>query len=290
MMHGWGLAALVLVASAWTLPPSLFAEDTDPDMTAQPAPVAEALTIDGRLAATVAPVGLQDVPARRALSWWSEQVGVALIINWDLLESEGFDPDTRITLVAESMDALTLLSALVSGFAGDRRMIIQTEPWYVMVMSQRQANRSTELRVYDLGALAITRPDRFGHAPRLSLRSILEQGDNGGGNDLFDDIEPVPTRPRAARLEDVIELIRSTIEPGIWQANGGEHSAIRRFGHRLLITAPTYVHLQIGQAVVPGRKATGDEQHHLRETPYRDAKVKPVSDINESRSPVSGVR
>jgi len=285
-----GCIVLIAAATLVCLSPVLAQPDASSPQP-RPALLDDRLPVEVRLASTITPVDLREVPARRALAWWSRQVDVALIINWDLLEAEGFDPDTPITLRAESAEAVSLLSELVSGFAGERRMIIQIEPWYVMVMSQRQANRVTELRVYDLGALVVARPDRFADAPDLSLRAALEQRDDRGDGDFFRDVNGRPAVTRVERVGSVVELIRAMIEPDVWRANGGEHWAIRSFGHRLLITAPAYVHEQIGRAVAPGRKATGDEMYRMREQPYRDRPgkpLKPVSGVQPSSQKVSG--
>jgi hypothetical protein len=64
----------------------------------------------------------------------------------------------------------------------------------------------------------------------------------------------VPTKNESG--QSIAEMIRNTIEPDIWQENGGLYASARYYDGRLIVNAPLYVHRQIGiptvEAYVPG--------------------------------------
>ncbi len=123
-------------------------------------------------------------------------------------------------------------------------------------MTKRQANMRPVLRVYDVSDMVMRIPN-FTNAPRLDLNEALSNtnsggsggtGGGGGSSGLFTDEdeteEDVPTKQENG--EDLADLIRNTIEPEIWQANGGAYASVRYYDGRLIVNAPMYVHQQIG--------------------------------------------
>src|SRR5947207_1733060 len=74
------------------------------------------------------------------------------------------------------------------------------------------------------------------------------RGGRGGGNIISsngngNDTEQKMTR--AERAQALIDVITSTIQPDIWQVNGGT-AAIRFFNGNLIVTAPRSVHEALG--------------------------------------------
>ena len=56
------------------------------------------------------------------------------------------------------------------------------------------------------------------------------------------------TMTRTDRAQALVDVITSTIQPEIWQANGGT-AAIRFFNGSLIVTAPRSVHEALGGMV-----------------------------------------
>jgi hypothetical protein len=207
---------------------------------------------------TIAEVTLSQLPAREAFAWWQEQTGISLLMDWQVLAQTGVDPQTRIELKLDNISALQVLKLMMRQLGTQSRLVYEVTPWYVQVQTRAQANRQSVLKMYDVRSLLMEVPN-FTDAPRFDLRSALEsrvgRGGSGGGSGsgeggLFGDeaeqAQREPARTERQRGERLIQIITRTIEPDIWQRNGGRSGRIDYHRGLLLVHAPRYVHRQIG--------------------------------------------
>lgn len=232
----------------------------------QAAPQPESLKIPQKMSTLIDEVLFDQTPARDVFNWWATRVDVPMVIDWDGMALEGINPEQGITLDLKTVPARILLDVLMRQASPDVELIYEVTPWYVQVMTKRQANRYPVLRVYDVSDIVMRVPN-FNNAPSFDLNEALSNtnsggsGNSGGGgggssgglftDDNEDDGEDEdPTK--AERGESIAELIRETIEPGIWQENGGAYASVRFYDGRLIVNAPMYVHRQIGMPTVSG--------------------------------------
>ncbi|MEE9211485.1 MAG: hypothetical protein V3U29_02410 [Phycisphaeraceae bacterium] len=209
-----------------------------------------AVSVQQRLHMVIDSVVIDQETLRDAFDWWSRATGIQLLINWNVMELEGIYPEHRIDLNLHHVSAAQVLAILIRrAGAPNARLMSETTPWYVEVMTKAQADRRTVVRLYDVGDMLHEVP-HFTDAPKLDLQNALQSGGggSGGGGGLFSDAgsDEEPAKPKQERGEDLAQLVRDTIEPDIWQANGGEFSSIRYFNGQLIVRAPLYVHRQIG--------------------------------------------
>lgn len=207
-------------------------------------------------------VDFDAMPARLALEVWSQQTGVSLVVNWASLELANVDPETPITLKLNRVPAEAVIQLIVGQMQtevfSEDRLIVDVEPWFVRVMTKRDALRRSDTRVYLIGDLLMTIP-HFDGAPDFDLNAALSNtstggsngggggGANGGGLFFADNQQPVEREPtKREKAERLMDLIRDSIEPDIWRANGGEYASIRYLNNMLIIRAPDFVHQQIG--------------------------------------------
>lgn len=220
-----------------------------------------------RLSDVIDPVRIEQSRAKDVVAWWSRVTGIPVVINWEAMEQEGVDPEARINMDLRYVPAGVVLAATMQQMSPEVPLIYETTPWYLEVMTKQQANRRAVVRVYDIADLLMEVP-QFNGAPRMDLQSALGNTSSGGGgtgggrsaggsttsifgDDSESDVEP---RSREERAEQIAQLIRDTIEPDIWDTAGGQYASIRYYQGRLIISAPMYVHRQIGQPVPLRRK------------------------------------
>ncbi len=258
-----------------------------------------ALDIPARMAQPLRNVRFDGVPAQEAFNQWSERTEIPLVIDWAGLELDGVDPQTPITLELDFVPAWQLLRLMMDTVRFETDLIYDVEPWYVRILSKRQANRETVIRTYDVRDLLMEVP-QFTMAPELDLTESLGEtaagGGGGGATQLFTDEqedEDEQRLTRAERGEQLAALIRTMVEPDIWQAHGGQYSSIRYFDGRLIVNAPKYVHRQIGiPSVTPQRRPVVESvtpsDRDARTTTSR-SNANGVSGITPAR-PVSGVQ
>lgn len=224
-----------------------------------------------RLPALIDRVYVEGASARQALEWWSTTTAIPIVVNWSRLELEGFDSEAQINLRLQRVPAHTVLKLILGQFSPDEELIVEPSPWYIEIMTREQALHRSEVRIYDISDLLHFVPN-FDDTPSFDLQAALSntssggggrggrggRGSNGGG--LFGDSSRQEKRePRIAgaeRAEALIQSIRQTIEPEIWQAHGGQYASIRYYHRRLIVNAPPFVHRQIGMtSTAVGRSA-----------------------------------
>ena len=219
-------------------------------------------TIDvaGALNLLIERVRMNQMPAQDAFQWWAKRTGVPLVIDWRAMERNAVAPDAPITLELDAVPAEQCLRILMQQASPDVELIHQVTPWYVQVMTKREANRHTVVRIYDVGDLVMPIPN-FSNAPEFRLDRIIEEAQSDGeynSGSLFDEGDSdqreadrdAQAATRDEQGESLADLVRETVEPGIWQEAGGGIASVRYFDNRLIVRAPLYVHQQIGQPAV----------------------------------------
>jgi hypothetical protein len=266
-------------------------------------------SLNQRMGDVMTGVRFENTPLRQALTWWSQAANVPIVVNWEKLRSAGIDEDTPINLVLNHVPAEIVLRIVLGQIVQfeDNQMIAETTPWYVHIMTRDDALSRPVTRVYDLADLLMDVPN-FTNAPSFSLEDALDSGNSSGGSggsggsgsssgmslfggdddddddDNNDDQNSGSTRTtRVERGQQIAQLIRDSIEPDIWYANGGRYASVRVFQNRLIVTAAPFVQRQIGGSLASSRPGTpGTYRGPL--TPSPGANPSTVSGVAESSS------
>ncbi len=251
-------------------------------------------------------VDLDHTSFRHAVDWWKQVTGVALLVNWDSIEAAGVDSNLPITLKLRNAPANIVLDVILELGSPDYKMYHHETKWYVQILTRDQMLKKTEVRMYDVRDLLFQAPNFRRNAPKLGLSAALSSSGTVGGSSsgnsggrsggssstsLFEDSDSndnddndKPTEKD--RAEELIDLIRSSIEPDIWMANGGYHSSIKFYNGMLVIRAPEFVHRQIGS---PNASLLGNRSpsHLNASSGYQAGKAK-VSKNGSSASSGNG--
>lgn len=212
--------------------------------------------------ATLTNVDLDEVPARTAIEMWAIQTDVPVVINWNALEAEGIDLEAPVTLNLRRVPAETALRLILRQMnpdpIGNDELLMETTEWYVQILTKGEALQNSTTKMYFIGDLLMDIPNFEG--PEFDLNNALSNTNSGGSNSggggggqggggLFPDDNnqtEEPTLSREERAEQIADIIRDTIEPDIWEANGGDYASVRFYRGMLVVKAPQYVHDQIG--------------------------------------------
>ena len=210
-------------------------------------------------------VDFKETSGRLALEIWSNQTNVPLVINWRSLETQGIDPDTPVTLRLGKVPAELVLNLIIQQMhadpLGNDELLIDVQEWYVRVITKEDALRRSTTKLYFIGDLLQDIPN-FDNAPGFALNDALSNTSSGGSDrsggrggsgegGLFSDDRDDRSEPRLTteqKADRIADLIRNSIEPDIWRANGGEFGSVRYYRGMLVVKAPEFVHEQIGGA------------------------------------------
>ena len=200
-------------------------------------------------------VNIQEAPLAGVLAWYRDTTGIPLVVNWRALEEVGVDRRQEITIQIKNIRAgrlLSLIMQLASANINEQQpgdaLIYEVTPWYIRLMTKSQANRHPVTRIYNVIDLVMTIPDFEG--PDFDLEKVLDQGMDQGSTSLFIEERTSPRSERELRErrgDALAQLIADSIEPTIWQRNGGEFCSIRYHRGMLIVRAPAYVQEQIGR-------------------------------------------
>lgn len=215
---------------------------------------AHAANMHAALDVVIHKVQLNEEPAERAFEWLNHSAALNMVVSWKHLEAEGIDRNTPITLNLQGVRARTVLKLMIAQLSIDNVVVAQVNNDYIHVRTKLQAANDPVVRIYPIGDMLHEVP-RFEDAPEFDLTQIASDKDSSS-SPIFEsvDTDTPQTLPRSERAELIANAIRDSIEPEIWDANGGRAGKITYYNGMLIVRAPQYVHRRIG---IPGLDSYG---------------------------------
>ncbi len=193
------------------------------------------------------PVSFQANRLENVIEYFKNVTGANIIAQWNTLELAGIAKDTPITmdLNVSAAKALELILRDISiapdnlGFAIDEGVVI--------ISTEAALARQTQRSIYDIKDLVVQIPS-FDQAPEFDLNQIASDTDGGGGGQsIFQDVDDSDDMelPRSERIDNIMQLIRTQIDPLNWVQNGGETSAMEELNGVLIVTTTAKNHRDI---------------------------------------------
>lgn len=216
------------------------------------------------LCAKVADLRCQRTPLRIAFERLSAASDANIMVLWDVLADAGVDPETPISLRAHHVPLETALWLILDQVrAPNVEFAYQASPELIVVATHEYFDRQTILRIYDVGELIAgrTRLPTFAiEQHRQYVESIEPVVGSGAamarpivrgfrsGTLVWtygDEDNDFSAAGRQRRMQALIDLIVTSIEPESWVLNGGR-GLIVPWGNLLIVRAAPSVHRQLG--------------------------------------------
>lgn len=180
--------------------------------------------------------------------------GADIAVYWTDNTGNGLDRDMLISYRSRGRTALDIIEAVIkkidqSGQLTGGAQWQMAESGEIEIGPKERLNETTRLELYPVRDLLTEIPD-FVDAPTFDLNSVLSGAQGGGGGQS--PFQPQGTtsalspRSEAEQAEDLISIIVRAIEPEQWEQNAGLAATIRYYQGSLLVTAPDYIHRQLG--------------------------------------------
>jgi hypothetical protein len=237
-------------ASAQTTKPSAAKSQASPSVT----PAAAPTQVDAKraLSMRMPETKLGDVRLEDAIEFLRDTSGANIHVNWRALETVNITRETPVTLRMSPLPLRKLLKYVLTEADGQNLATFYADDGVIEVTTRDLADRRLITKVYPVEDLLLTIPD-FTDAPNFSLQQTQVSGGGGGGTgqSLLGNTatgEENNQVTKAARGQELVQLVMDTVQPDAWRENGGTAS-IRFFRGRLIVTAPRSVHEQIGGAI-----------------------------------------
>ena len=210
-----------------------------------------------QLNATLPEVKFDGVGLGDAIDFLRDVSGANITVNWKALEGDGVSKDTALNVRLRSISLSRALDIVLGEAAGNGKIGYSVDENVIEITTQELIDSKMYTRVYPVDDLIMEIPD-FTNAPDFSLTSTSNNSQqNGGGSgssgssaSLFSGSggssgSSEKTKTKTERANDLMELIRSVVQPEIWQENGGK-AVIRYWNGSLIVTAPRSVQEAIG--------------------------------------------
>ena len=213
-----------------------------------------ASVIQHQLDQTLPEVRFDGVAINDAIDFLRDVSGANISVNWKSLSEQGITRESPITMRLRQVTLRKALSLMLSEVGGGDKLGFGVDEGVIEISSREMIDSRMYTRVYPIEDLIMVIPD-FTDAPDFSLTS-QSSGSSAGGSSgssgsggLFSgssqSASKAPEKSKTERANDLIELIRSVIQPGVWVENGGK-AAIRYWNGNLVVTAPRSVLEAIG--------------------------------------------
>jgi hypothetical protein len=192
-----------------------------------------------------------------AIEFLRDVSGANIHVNWKALEDVGVGKDAQVNVKLRSVPLRKVLDLVLEEAGGGTALTYYIDQGVIEVTTRELADKDLFTRIYPIQDLIVEVPDFIGPNFDISQNNTGSSGSGGGGGSsgqsLFsgsssNDNSTQKTMTATDRAQALIDVITSTIQPDVWQANGGT-AAIRFFNGNLIVTAPRSVHEALGGVV-----------------------------------------
>lgn len=197
-------------------------------------------------------IRFQDQPFENVVEFLVELKGVNLNVDWEDLEANGVEKDKTVTIKLNNLPFRVVLRELLTQVGGDVRLAYQVTEGLIKIATKEKLDRDKNILVYDINDLLVNVP-RFTNAANLNPAQALNQagqggqGGGGGGGQLFEDNEQGGEGAageggaigggggRTQIVQEIIDIIRQTVEPESWRDTGAGDGSIRELNGQLIV-------------------------------------------------------
>jgi hypothetical protein len=194
---------------------------------------------------TLPEVRFDNISITDAIDFVRDVTNVNIHVNWKALEAAGIGKDTTLNIRLRSVPMRKVLGLILSEAGSGNLLTYYIDQNVIEVTTREIADKQLITKVYPVDDLIMDIPD-FDQPPNFQLQGSTAGG-SGGNQQLFNSTQnnTQTMNTRASRAQQLIDTIQATIQPEIWNTNGGT-AAIRFYNGSLIVTAPRSVHEALG--------------------------------------------
>ena len=174
-----------------------------------------------------------------------------IAVDWEDLAGSGIDRDKPVSIKLNDVKLRTVLNVVLSQVGGDVPLKFSVGEGLIRVATKEKIDRDKYILVFDIRDLIVDIP-HFVNAPLLDLSGGAPESFNesGGRGDLFapraGDREGSAGRgnPSEELVDEIMDTIRTVVEPESWRETGGGDGALRELNGQLIVYNTSEAHQQ----------------------------------------------
>ena len=202
---------------------------------------------------TVQPeVNFEEQPFDQVVGFLTDLNQMNIAVDWEDLASNGIDRDKPVSVRLNDVKLRTVLSEVLTQVGGDVPLKYAVGEGLVRVATKEKLDRDKHILVYDIRDLMTKIPRFLNDGQGNLLQSeVSDLDETGNRSNLFDsrgrDLEAVARKgkPHEEMVDQIMDLVRTTIEPDSWRETGGGEGALRELNGQLIVYNTSEAHQQV---------------------------------------------
>ncbi len=209
--------------------------------------------LNAKLEEVMPDIDFVDQPFDQIMEFLSDVNKVNISIDWENLETAGVDRDRPVSIQLRDVSFGTVLNEVLSQVGGETPLGYNLGEGLIRIATKERLDRNKYILVYDIRDLLVNIP-RFDNAPRIDLQQAGQQaaqagqgGGGGGGQGLFQDDQEddEDEGENQGLIDEIMDIIRQTVEPDSWRENGSGEGALRELNGQLIVYNTSDAHREI---------------------------------------------
>jgi len=209
-------------------------------------------------------ITFEDLSLEQVMTWLADFTHMNVNVRWQILADAGVDRDKPISIHARNLRLSQVLWLIMSEAAGTELKLAYRASGNLLVLSTAEdLDKEMVTKIYDVADLLInlpkaTRQGAFNVTQGLGQSGQGGTGGGGGGGaggGMFGQGQGQQQQQQGRdamgaggaeqQLQQLVELIRQTVEPDTWRENGGS-GTITAFQKSIIVRNTLLVHQRLG--------------------------------------------
>lgn len=201
-------------------------------------------------------VRFAETPFEQVMDFLGELTKVNLVVEWQDLVDAGIERDAPITLQLSNVSFRQVLRQVLSQVGRDTPVAFTVADGLLRIATKEKLDRDKLVLIYDIRDLLVRLPRARQDQGFDVTQGLGQGGGGGGGGGMFgqgnqqqdqgqDDQDPYGGGPGGALVQQIMDIIRQTVEPDSWRETGGGDGSIRDLSGQLIVYNTSDAHRQV---------------------------------------------
>lgn len=205
-------------------------------------------------------INIEDKPLNQVIDLVRTGSKTNIVVKWKTLESAGIEKDDKVNIKLHDVSWGKFLSLVLDQVSDDVELAYMIDDEGVVIISTKaDLSKQTKVKVYDVRDLLVNVPNFRG--PKIDITNIGQgqgqaggigggrfiEGSGGGGTSGQGGIfsEGDEEEESNTTIDQLVDLIRATIDPDTWRSSGGNTGDISVLTPQIVVTQTTSGHNQL---------------------------------------------
>lgn len=195
----------------------------------------------------------------QVLEFLQDITKVNMSVDWVDLEAYGIERDSPVTLTLNNVSFRTVLNEVLTQVGGETELAFAVGDGLLRIATKEKLDRDKVVLIYDIRDLLV-RPMQASPEQSFDVTQGMGQGGGtgggggGGGGGMFGQGSQTGNQGQGQTgeedadqqlIEDIMDIIRQTVEPDSWAETGGGEASIRELNGQLIIFNTADAHRQV---------------------------------------------